>query len=124
HVVEKADAGRDRRCAGAVEVDRDLDVGFLGGALDRALAHGFSASVNGERLVSGDRRLRYCSMKSCFPNARRLVSPFPRERAEGPRGGGTVCNGPPEHINQRDHTVPAACKIPPIRPSPGTAPRS
>ena len=30
HVVEKADAGRDRRRAGAVEVDRDLDVGLLG----------------------------------------------------------------------------------------------
>ncbi len=25
--------------AGAVEIDRDLDVGFLGGALDRAFAH-------------------------------------------------------------------------------------
>ena len=30
HVVEKADAGRDRRRAAAVEVDRDGDVGFLG----------------------------------------------------------------------------------------------
>src|SRR5258705_6521552 len=40
HMVEEADAGRDRRRAGAVEVDRDLDVGFLGGALDRAFAHG------------------------------------------------------------------------------------
>jgi hypothetical protein len=39
HMVEKADAGRDRRHAGAVEIDRDLDVGFLGGALDRAFAH-------------------------------------------------------------------------------------
>ena len=29
HVVEKADAGRDRRTALAVEIDGDLDVGFL-----------------------------------------------------------------------------------------------
>ena len=40
HVVEKADAGRDRRNAGPVEVDRDLDVGLLGAAPDRAFAHG------------------------------------------------------------------------------------
>ena len=40
HVVEEADAGRDRRRAGAVEIDLDLDVGLLGLALDRALAHG------------------------------------------------------------------------------------
>jgi hypothetical protein len=39
HVVEEADAGRDRRYAGAIEIERDLDVGFLGGALDRAFAH-------------------------------------------------------------------------------------
>ena len=39
HVVEEADPGRNRRRAGAVEIDRDLDVGFLGGAFDRAFAH-------------------------------------------------------------------------------------
>ena len=39
HMVEKADAGRDGRRALAVEIDRDLDVGFLGGALDGGLAH-------------------------------------------------------------------------------------
>ena len=37
HVVEEADAGRDRRRAGAVEIDRDRDVGFLGVALDLRL---------------------------------------------------------------------------------------
>src|SRR5262249_21645460 len=39
HVVEEADAGRDRRNAGAVEIDRNLDVGLLGAALDRTFAH-------------------------------------------------------------------------------------
>ena len=39
HVIEEADPGRDRRRAGAVEIDGDLDVGFLGLALHRALAH-------------------------------------------------------------------------------------
>ncbi len=39
HVVEKADAGRDIGHAGAVEVHGDLDVGFLGLALDRRRAH-------------------------------------------------------------------------------------
>ena len=42
HVVEKADAGRNRRRAGAVEIDRDLDVGFLGGAFDGRLTHAAS----------------------------------------------------------------------------------
>ena len=39
HVVEKPDPGGDRRRAGAVEIDGDLDVGLLGLARDRALAH-------------------------------------------------------------------------------------
>jgi hypothetical protein len=39
HVVEKPDAGFDRRRAGAVEIDRDLDVGFLGLARHLTFAH-------------------------------------------------------------------------------------
>ena len=39
HVIEKADPGRDRGLAAAVEIDGDRDVGFLGGALDGRLAH-------------------------------------------------------------------------------------
>src|SRR5262249_31926904 len=39
HVVEEADPGRDRRNAGAVKIDRDLDIGLLGAAPDRAFAH-------------------------------------------------------------------------------------
>src|SRR6478672_3249393 len=39
HVVEEADSGRNRRRTGPVEVDCNLDVGFLGGALDRTFAH-------------------------------------------------------------------------------------
>ena len=39
HMVEKADAGRDIGHAGAIEVHGDLDVGFLGLALDRRGAH-------------------------------------------------------------------------------------
>ena len=39
HVIEEADAGRDRAGPRAVEVDGDRDVGFLGGAFDRCLAH-------------------------------------------------------------------------------------
>ena len=60
HVVEEADAGRNRRCAGAVEIDRDLDVGFLGGALDAGLAHAESLKPPG--LLSGTGRLRHCSI--------------------------------------------------------------
>ena len=40
HVVEEANAGRDRGRARAVEVDGHLDVGFLGLALDGRGAHG------------------------------------------------------------------------------------
>ena len=39
HVIEKADTGFDRRRASAVEIDGDLDVGFLGLARHRAFAH-------------------------------------------------------------------------------------
>ena len=42
HVVEKADAGRDRASPAAVDVDHDLDIGFLGGAIDRPFAHALS----------------------------------------------------------------------------------
>jgi hypothetical protein len=40
HVIEEADAGRDRRAAGPVEIDLDLHVGFLGLALYGGFAHG------------------------------------------------------------------------------------
>ena len=39
HMVEKADAGGDIGHTGAIEVHGDLDVGFLGLALDRRGAH-------------------------------------------------------------------------------------
>jgi len=45
-----------------VEIDRDLDVGFLGGALDRAFAHETSLPRRVcARLVSRVGALRYCS---------------------------------------------------------------
>ena len=39
-LIEEADDGRDLRAAGPVEIDFDLDVGFLGLALDGGFAHG------------------------------------------------------------------------------------
>src|SRR3569832_1697551 len=39
HVVEKANAGRNLGDARSVEVHADLDIGFLGLALDRRRAH-------------------------------------------------------------------------------------
>jgi hypothetical protein len=39
HVIEKADAGRNRCRAAAIEIDRHLDVGFLGGSAQRSLTH-------------------------------------------------------------------------------------
>ena len=39
HMVEKADTGRNLGHARAIEVYRDLDVGFLGLALDGRCAH-------------------------------------------------------------------------------------
>ena len=48
HVVEEADAGGDFSRAGAVEVDGDRNVGFLGLARDRGAAHG--GSLLGEGL--------------------------------------------------------------------------
>jgi hypothetical protein len=68
HVIEKADPGRDRRSATTVEVDRDCDVGFLGGSFDRCLAHGVSGPNPRPKarvpqfacLVSGVARSRHC----------------------------------------------------------------
>jgi len=37
HMVEEADTGRNVRDTFAIKINRDLDVGLLGGALDRAL---------------------------------------------------------------------------------------
>ncbi len=39
HMVEEAYAGRNRRAACSIEIDFNLDVGFLGLALNGALAH-------------------------------------------------------------------------------------
>ena len=39
HVIEKANTGRDRRATRAIEIDFDLNVGFLGLSLDGGLAH-------------------------------------------------------------------------------------
>src|SRR5262249_57650661 len=58
HVVEEPDAGRNRRNAGPVEVERDLDVGLLGAAPDRAFAHEWIFRVE-PRLLSGLGRLRH-----------------------------------------------------------------
>jgi hypothetical protein len=38
-VIKKSDSGCDRGTAFAVKVDGNLDCGFLGGPLDRRLAH-------------------------------------------------------------------------------------
>jgi hypothetical protein len=51
HVVEEADPGRNTRRAGAVEIDRDLDIGFLGLALDGGFPHGVALQFAG--LLSG-----------------------------------------------------------------------
>jgi hypothetical protein len=57
HVGEEADAGRNRRRAGAVEIDRDLDVGFLGGPFHGRLAHDDPHEF--VRLLSGVSDLRH-----------------------------------------------------------------
>ena len=64
HVVEEADAGRNGRTPGAVEIDFDLDVGFLGLALHGRFAHGICPSV--ARLLSGVAGIRH---RRCGPFA-------------------------------------------------------
>src|SRR3990172_2167343 len=49
HVVEEADAGRDPRRAGAVEIDRRRDAGFLGGALYPGRTHGLASAQPPDR---------------------------------------------------------------------------
>ena len=73
HMVEKADAGRNLGHARAVEVHRDLDVGFLGLALDGRCAHENCfplAALGAENaaLLTGRCRLRYCGMTLKGPN--------------------------------------------------------
>ena len=101
HVVEEADAGRDRRRAGAVEIDRDLDVGFLGGALDRTFAH--------ERVSS--RRLELALSRAPF--IRGLpASPLRRPELRLPRIMLSIIS---------KHGI-RECSLPP--PTSGTAPPS
>jgi len=45
HVIQKADAGRNRRRSSPVEVDRNLDIRFVGLALDRRGAHGVATWI-------------------------------------------------------------------------------
>ena len=45
HVIEEADPGRDLGHPGAVEVDLDLERGFVGGSRDRRPAHGRNSEV-------------------------------------------------------------------------------
>ena len=88
HVVEEADAGRNRRDAPAVEVDFDLDVGFLGLALHRAFAHGESFDLRG--LLSG----------------LRPISPLRRRPTVSGGGGGA------DHPQHRQRTDAAAGRPP------------
>jgi len=67
HVVEKADACRDRRSTCAVEVDFNLHVGLLGAAFDRALAH--------ERLSAEPRAFYQGSAVFATPAAGRFAPP-------------------------------------------------
>src|SRR5262249_35805109 len=50
HMVKKTYAGCNRSTAGSVEIDFDLDVGFLGPALNGSFAH---AKILCSRLLSG-----------------------------------------------------------------------
>jgi hypothetical protein len=68
HVVEKANTGRDRCTAGPIEIDFDLNLGFLGLALYGALAHGEYPLP--ARLLSGVYRIRH-SRCEWFANAQR-----------------------------------------------------
>src|SRR5262249_46081207 len=79
HVVEEADPGRDRSATAAVEIDGDLDVGLLGGALDRAFAH--------ERFLS------------FFSFAHVLIGkPVPTFRGHAPRAARLLSGvAPPRH---------------------------
>ena len=52
HMVEKADAGRDFGLAGAVEINADLDFGFLGISRNSASAHGELGMLMGGFLSS------------------------------------------------------------------------
>ena len=61
--------------AGAVEVDRDLDVGFLGLALDRGLAHGASLS-NSRALYQGIAAFATCQPSRRMREVMRGISTF------------------------------------------------
>ena len=63
HMVEEPDTGRNLGHARAVEVDRNLDVGLLGLALDRRSAHEKPLSrAENAALLTGRCRLRYCGI--------------------------------------------------------------
>src|SRR5215469_7420842 len=80
HVVEKADASFDRRRAGPIEVDGDLDIGFLSLARHRAFAH-FTLPT----AVSG----------SILPSR----GPFIRADPNSPLAPSRICIGPGQLLN-------------------------
>ena len=51
HVIEKADAGVNVRLSAAVEIQLQLDAGFVRGAVDRCSSHRSSSNCRSTRRV-------------------------------------------------------------------------
>src|SRR5262245_59794341 len=77
HVIEEPNAGCNGSAPGPVEINRNLDVGFLGLALYGALAHGKYLLF--ARLLSGVRRIRH-SRRECLQMSKAVP------RCRGSRG--------------------------------------
>ena len=59
-MVKETDPGRDRGNSAPIKIDRDRDVGFLGGALYRCLAHVRRLRAKWLRVVTGVGVSRHC----------------------------------------------------------------
>ena len=51
HVIEKADAGINARCSAAVEIQFQLDAGFVRGAVNRCSSHRIASNSRSTRRV-------------------------------------------------------------------------
>ena len=79
HVVEEADAGRNLGTARAVQVDREVDLGFGGFALERGSVRGMAferpVGSHAKRVGSVLNSLRKMSISASVPTDTRRPSP-------------------------------------------------
>ena len=115
-MVKEADAGRDRRCPSPVEIDCNLDIRFVGLALDRCGANACLKSVSSEKRAARSPGLDFTI--AAMPPQMRAFYQAPQASATA----GNTGSGPARLLQMRPSRFSPHAAIQPRRL--GTAPRS